>query len=93
MHRAHRYVASLFLIAALAAPLSLMAIPVPQDASLQIRVYDKDHKDYHTWDDNENRSWVQYQTDNHKTQQEFSKASNKEQSQYWNFRHKHPDNN
>jgi hypothetical protein len=93
MHRAHRYLASLFLIAAIAAPLSLIAVPAPQEASVQVRVYDKEHKDYHTWDDNENRSWVQYQTDNHKTQQDFSKANSKEQSQYWNFRHKHPDNN
>jgi hypothetical protein len=33
MHRAHRYIASLFLTAALAAPVSIMAATVPQDAS------------------------------------------------------------
>jgi hypothetical protein len=57
MHRAHRYIASLFLTAALAAPLPIMAGPVPQEASVQVRVYDRDHKDYHNWDDNENRAW------------------------------------
>ena len=40
MHRAHRYVASLFLTAALAAPRSMMAAPVPQGASVPVRVYD-----------------------------------------------------
>lgn len=93
MHRAHRYIASLFLSAALAAPVSIMALPVPQQASVQVRVYDKDHKDYHNWDDNENRAWGQYITENHKKSHEFSKANKKEQRDYWNWRHAHPDKN
>ncbi len=87
----HRYIASLFLTAALAAPVSIMAVPVPQEASAQVRVYDKDHKDYHNWDDNENRAWGQFLSENHKKPHEFSKANKKEQSQYWNWRHAHPD--
>jgi hypothetical protein len=59
----------------------------------QSRVYDKDHKDYHNWDDNENRAWGQFRTENHKRSQEFSKANKKEQSQCWNWRHAHPDKN
>jgi len=47
MHRSHHYIASLFLTAALAAP-------VPQEAGIQVCVYDRNHKDYHNWDDNEN---------------------------------------
>src|ERR1022692_4076731 len=91
MHRAHRYIASLFLTAALAAPVSIMATPRPQDASVQVRVYDRDHKDYHNWDDNENRAWGQFTTENKRKPHEFSKANKKEQSQYWNWRHAHPD--
>lgn len=93
MHRAHRYIASLFLTVALVAPVSIMAFPVPQDANVQVRVYDKDHKDYHNWNDNENRAWGQYLTENHRQPHEFSKANKKEQSQYWNWRHAHPDKN
>jgi hypothetical protein len=93
MHRTHRYIASLFLTAALVAPVSTMAVPVPQEARDQNRVYAKDHKDYHNWDDNENRAWRQFLTENHKTSHEFSKANKKEQSQYWNWRHAHPDKN
>ena len=66
MHRAHRYIASIFLTAALAAPVSIMAAPVPQESHDQNQVYDKGHKDYHNWDDNENRAWGQYLTENHK---------------------------
>lgn len=60
MHRPHRFLASLFMTAALAAPVSIMALPVPQEAGVQVRVHDKGHKDYHNWDDNENRAWGQY---------------------------------
>ena len=91
MHRIHGYIASLFLTAALAAPVSIMAAPMPQEAHDQNRVYDKDHKDYHNWDDKENKAWGQWQTENHKKPHEFSKANSKEQSQYWNWRHAHPD--
>jgi hypothetical protein len=91
MHRPHHYLASFFLTAALAAPLSLMAAPAPQDASVQVRVYDKNHKDYHNWDDNENRAWGQFLVENHRDSHEYAKANKKEQAQYWNWRHAHPD--
>lgn len=84
---------SLFLTAALTAPVAIMAIPVPQEGRDQHRVYDKDHKDYHNWDDNENHAWGQFLTENHKSSHEYSKANKKEQSQYWNYRHSHPDKN
>ena len=91
MHPAHRYIASLFLTAALVVPVSLMAAPIPQEASVQVRVYDKEHKDYHNWDDNENRAWGQYLSENHKKSHDFQKAPKKEQSDYFNWRHSHPD--
>jgi hypothetical protein len=91
MHGSSHYIASLFLTAALAAPLSLMAAPRPQEASVQVRVYDKQHRDYHNWDDNENRAWGQYLAENHRDAHEYSKSNKREQSQYWNWRHSHPD--
>jgi hypothetical protein len=91
MNLAHRYVTSLFLTAALAAPAALLAAPAPQEDRDQHRVYDKQHKDYHNWDENENRAWGQYQTQHHKSSHEFSNANKREQSQYWNWRHAHPD--
>jgi hypothetical protein len=93
MYRAHSYIASLFLTAVLATPVAMVAVPVPQEAGVQVRVYDKGHKDYHNWDDNENRAWGQYLTENHRSSHEFAKANKKEQSQYWKWRHAHPDKN
>jgi hypothetical protein len=91
MQFTHRYISSVLLTAALAAPVAIMAAAAPQEANVQVRVYDRDHKDYHNWDDNENRAWGQYLTENHRESHEFAKANRKEQSRYWNWRHSHPD--
>jgi hypothetical protein len=91
MYFSNRYLVLLFLTAALAAPVAIMAVPAPQDAHDQNRIYDKDHKDYHEWNDNENRAWQHYLSENHHKSYEFSKANEKQQSQYWNWRHSHPD--
>jgi hypothetical protein len=91
MHSAHGYIASLLLAAALVAPVSIMAAPGPQGPSTQVRVYDKDHKDYHNWDDNENKAWGVYLTENKKKPHTFTRSSKKEQSDYWTWRHSHPD--
>ena len=90
MQIANRFIATLFLTAALAAPVAMAAAPAPQ-ASVQVRVYDRNHKDYHNWDDHENQSWGLYLSDNHKKSHEFAKSNRKEQSEYWNWRHSHPD--
>src|ERR1700674_675747 len=91
MNRTYRLASSLFLAAAIASPVSTMAAPVPQDAAVQVRVYDRDHKDYHNWDDNENKHWGVYLQENHLKEHDFKKATRKEQSGYWKWRHDHPD--
>lgn len=91
MNRTYRIVSSLFLAAAVAAPVSIFAAPVPQDAAVQVRVYDADHKDYHNWDDREETQWHVYLKDNHRKDEDFKKADKKEQNEYWNWRHDHPD--
>jgi hypothetical protein len=55
--------------------------PGPQEANTQPRVYDRDHKDYHDWDDRENQAWEAYQSDHHMKSHEFPTANKKEQSQ------------
>jgi hypothetical protein len=91
MLHAHRYVASLFLAAALAGPMSIMAVPRPVDATVQVRVYDRTHKDYHNWDAHENQTWGVYLTNNHRPYVEYTKARRGDQDGYWNWRHAHPD--
>jgi hypothetical protein len=91
MHRTNRYISSLFLAATLVIPVAIMAAPKPQNASVQVRVYDRDHRDYHNWDDREDRAYRGYLTEHHQTYRVYVKQNHRRQSQYWNWRHSHPD--
>src|ERR1022692_5043257 len=73
MYRSYRFIASLFLVAAIAAPVSIMAAPAPQEAGVQVRVYDSDRKDYHNWDDREDSAYRGYLTERHENYREYDK--------------------
>jgi hypothetical protein len=79
--------ASFSLTASLIAPGAIFATPAPQDD----RIYDRDHKDYHRWDDREKGAWERFQDEKHIVHHEFNKAKRKEQREYWSWRHEHPD--
>jgi hypothetical protein len=91
MHRAHRFIASLFLAAAIVAPLSVVTAAAPQDANVQIRVYDRGHHDYHNWDDREDRAYRGFLTERHRGYLKYNRQNRKMQRAYWNWRHEHPD--
>jgi len=90
MHRSYRFIASLFLAAALVAPISIMAAPAPQ-ANVQIRVYDRDHRDYHNWDDREDHAYRGYLVERHRNYRAYDRQNRRSQRDYWNWRHSHPD--
>ena len=90
MRHTHRYICSLFLAAALATPIAIMAAPVPQEGGVQVRVYDRDHRDYHNWDDREDRSYRVYLGERHREYHPFIELKVKEQRAYWSWRHSHP---
>src|ERR1700724_2661844 len=99
MKSAAKYISFVFLGAGLCVPAAIVARAASQDEHRQEenrrddghrndeqsnrRVYDRAHKDYHNWDDNENHAWGQFLTENHKSSHEYSKANKKEQSEYW----------
>jgi hypothetical protein len=96
--RFHKFVGSAILTLALAAPAATVAAPraqdeKPHDAAAQKRVYDSEHKDYHNWDGNEEQQWKQYQSTEHLKYHDYSKASKKDQTNYWNWRHQQGDDN
>ena len=87
MSRVKRFIAPLFLTAALAAPATIVAAAAGQND----RVYDREHKDYHHWDEHENAAWHRYMVEKHIQEHEWAKANKREQADYWNWRHSHPD--
>ncbi len=95
MKSAYRYLSFVILTAALTAPIAIRTNAAAQDDhrddKKQTRVYDRSHKDYHNWDDNEDRFYRQYLGDQHKDYREYSKLNRNQQNAYWNWRHEHPD--
>ena len=59
-----------------------------QDAA---RYEDKAHHDSHEWNDRENEAYQRYLREHHKKSHDFTKASKREQQDYWNWRHTHRD--
>ena len=90
MYAANRFVTALFLTAALATGGSIVAAATPQ-ASVQVRVYDSHHHDYHNWDDREDRAYRRYLAKRHEEYHEYSTWHHKEEQNYWNWRHHHLD--
>jgi hypothetical protein len=51
----------------------------------------KRHKDYHVWDAKEDQAYRRFLEEKHMAYHEWSKASRREQREYWAWRHQHPD--
>jgi hypothetical protein len=102
MQRGYRYLFSFVVLsAALAAPSAMNAGGKPQDNGRQEehrrddndrnQVYDRQHKDYHNWNDNEDRSFRAYLGERHREYRPFAEMKQRDQRAYWNWRHRHPD--
>jgi type III secretory pathway component EscR len=85
---------SLTLAMVLAAPAGMLIVPSLQGQEVQVkvpRVYDRDHKDYHNWDDREDKAYRGYLVENHQEYRPYAKMKRQDQSSYWTWRHAHPD--
>jgi hypothetical protein len=89
----HRFLGSLIVSAALLAPGLGQAVAAAQERAavkvgpVSVRVYDKSHKDYHVWDDQEDQTYRKYLNDNNQKYRPIAKLSSKQQTNYWNSRH------
>ena len=93
MQSKHPFLSSLALAAVLALP-AVIAIPASvqaQRAVVQIRVYDRYHRDYHNWDDREDRAYRGYFVEQRRPYRVYRRLNRPEQRQYWVWRHGHPD--
>jgi hypothetical protein len=88
---AHRLFSSLLLAGAIIVPTGVMAAPRRQEGSIQVRVYDRDHRDYHNWDDHEDRAYRGYLVEHHREYRSYNEQRARDQRNYWRWRHQHPD--
>ena len=59
----------------------------------RMRVYDPEYRDYHRWDAGEDRAYHRYWMENRGREpyREYNRLDDREQRDYWNWRHGHPD--
>jgi len=70
-------------------PASASAGDREQATAHERRVYDRDHKDYHNWTKDEDHTYREYLTQQHRKYRAFSRLSAKQQREYWRWRHDH----
>jgi hypothetical protein len=84
----HRFLVLTLLVAgsAMVAPMTMRA-----DDHHERRYYDKQGRDYHTWDDHEDRAYRFYLGEQHRDYSEFAREKAARQREYFRWRHEHPD--
>ncbi len=93
MHLTSRFLSFIFLTAALTASAAPKA-GAAQEVVVKVdhpRYYDRNHRDYHEWNDREDHSYRLYLGEHHREYREFSRNNRREQGNYWKWRHTHPD--
>jgi len=83
----------LLILTALFAGVTLTAqVAVRVDSHPDKRYYDRSGRDYHTWNDQEDRAYRAYLTEQHRNYREFNRTKASQQQAYFGWRHTHPDN-
>jgi hypothetical protein len=81
---------ALFLSAALLAPATAsVAAAAGAPAAVVVRVYDRDHRDYHRWDRAEQARYRQYLRERHRSYVAYNRQRAAERRAYWRWRHEH----
>jgi hypothetical protein len=85
MSRGYRYLSTLLLAGAIAAPAMISGCA----AHAEYRVYDPYHSDYHAWNHDEVVYYGQWETETHRQHVDYKKRKGDEQKEYWDWRHQH----
>jgi hypothetical protein len=92
MRSKNAFFSSLALAAALVVPAAIAIAPGLQaQPVVQVRVYDRYHRDYHVWDDREDRAYRGYWVERRRPYVVYQHISRPEQRRYWAWRHAHRD--
>ena len=75
----------LLMAAALAAPVAVMA----DDHHRERRYYDREHRDYHYWNDDEDRQYRAYLVEQHRVYVPFVSVNVRHRREYFKYRHEH----
>jgi hypothetical protein len=82
----HRFMSAFLLSIALMSPVAMRA-----DEHHYKRYYDRDHRDWHEWNEREDRAYHRYWEERHERQLEWARLRRERQREYWRWRHEHSD--
>jgi hypothetical protein len=68
-----------------------LTLLTPAAVFAQSRYYDRDHRDYHEWNEAESRAYRHYLEERRERYREWNRASRAQQRAYWRWRHDHLD--
>ena len=75
----------LLMVATVVAPLAVMA----DDHHGEKRYYDRDGRDYHYWNDGEDRQYRAYLLEQHRAYVPFVNVNVRRRQEYFKYRHEH----
>jgi len=76
----------LIMAASMIAPVAVMAAG---DHRGEVRYYDRDGRDYHNWNGEEDRHYRVYLVEQHRTYVPFVKVNVRRRQEYFRYRHEH----
>ena len=84
-----RLLSTLLLSVALAAPVAVRADN--RDHDRVKRYYDRDARDWHEWNDREDRAYRRYLEEKRRDYHDWEKMGREDRRNYWKWRHEHSD--
>lgn len=90
MQRIPRFLVSVFLAVSLIAPLGIQA--KDHDHDKERRYYDREHRDYHAWNPNEQAAYRHWWMEERREREyrDYNRLERERQAEYWRWRHEHP---
>jgi len=90
------YLGLVLLGAMLLAPMALKAAsftPSPGEERHERRYYDREHHDWHIWDDRESAAYRHWLMEERREREyrEYARLRRRQQAEYWRWRHEHLD--
>src|SRR6476469_11193659 len=88
-----RQLSAFVLGAALCLPVSQLKAEVDKhhDREKARRYYDQQKRDYHEWNEREDRAYRRWMEERKERYHDFTKANKRQQREYWEWRHSHSD--
>ncbi len=80
-----------YLFGAVAAVPAAMLAGDHDDHDHDHRFYDRDHRDWHEWNEGEDRAYHRYWEERRHGYIDWERANEAQRRAYWRWRHEHPD--